>query len=436
MLKIVYPSVMSKELLAAAISAVTRTQIVAYQSGNPTGLTTTTPKPQPHQQLDSDSLQNAHLIQGPVRTFNPNSQNVQDQQQSSATQSTSTMVKTVVSDRKPKVDDKGKTGLIIIYIKTLTGKKIALRCDPAIDTIQGIKDKIHVIENIPSAQQCLKYSGQEVQNIQTLGFYRVRNKTTLYLTVVVVDKVFPDSPPSPIIYLPSSLLAPEFNINFSNFTQYEEVLHRRGGCRYNRPIGWVRMALNVDRFGPDKSWLGPVKRKSPASIVPGEWPGTAKLLNMSATLLHNLNCGSCIQDSRFFLYFSVSYHGTERTKARSIAEEGYLLTKGKRFAFGYGVYTTPDIDEAENFAKIFLYEGHSYKVVIQNRVNPETLQRVIIRVRGCPRPKEYWISPEEGVRPYAFCIKRCDGKNSDVKSSSLPKRRDAKDKIIDGCLCV
>jgi len=38
----------------------------------------------------------------------------------------------------------------------------------------------------------------------------------------------------------------------------------------------------------------------------------------------------------------VSYHGTARNNCKSIAEEGYLLCKGRRFAFGHGIYSNPD----------------------------------------------------------------------------------------------
>src|SRR5436190_349457 len=65
----------------------------------------------------------------------------------------------------------------------------------------------------------------------------------------------------------------------------------------------------------------------------------------------------------------VSYHGTAKHNCKSIAEEGYLLCKGKRFAFGRGIYSTPDIDVATNYATEFNYKGDNYRVVFQNRNN-------------------------------------------------------------------
>ena len=100
----------------------------------------------------------------------------------------------------------------------------------------------------------------------------------------------------------------------------------------------------------------------------------------------------------------VSYRGTAQHNCKSIAEEGYLLCKGERFAFGRGIYSTPDIDVALLYAKQFSHEGNNYKAVIQNRVNPNNLVRISKQENGVG---EYWISPKEAdLRPYGICIKK------------------------------
>jgi hypothetical protein len=48
--------------------------------------------------------------------------------------------------------------------------------------------------------------------------------------------------------------------------------------------------------------------------------------------------------------------------SRTIAQEGLALSKGRKFKFGCGIYTTPDIDVAELFSTEFEYEGSTYKV--------------------------------------------------------------------------
>jgi hypothetical protein len=80
------------------------------------------------------------------------------------------------------------------------------------------------------------------------------------------------------------------------------------------------------------------------------------------------------------------------------------LLKGKRFAFGHGIYSTPDIDIALLYAKQFSHEGNNYRVVFQNRVNPNNL---VIISKQETRVGEYWISPKEAdLRPYGICIKK------------------------------
>ncbi|KAG9304087.1 hypothetical protein G9A89_005997 [Geosiphon pyriformis] len=100
----------------------------------------------------------------------------------------------------------------------------------------------------------------------------------------------------------------------------------------------------------------------------------------------------------------VSYHGTAKHNANSIAEQGYLLSKGERFHFGRDIYSTPDINVAAFYATRFSCEGVNYRMVIQNRVNPETFVRISPEktLNG-----EYWISPNnEDVRPYGICFKK------------------------------
>jgi hypothetical protein len=93
----------------------------------------------------------------------------------------------------------------------------------------------------------------------------------------------------------------------------------------------------------------------------------------------------------------VSYHGTGYSNARSIADEGFRLSMGKRFAHGCGIYSTPNVAVTEAYAKEFYADGARYKVVVENRVNPHTLQKF----------GEYCVSPkDEDLRPYGLCFKR------------------------------
>ena len=43
----------------------------------------------------------------------------------------------------------------------------------------------------------------------------------------------------------------------------------------------------------------------------------------------------------------VTYHGTERDNANSIARKGYDLSKCHQFAYGKGIYSTPFVEVVE-----------------------------------------------------------------------------------------
>lgn len=80
------------------------------------------------------------------------------------------------------------------------------------------------------------------------------------------------------------------------------------------------------------------------------------------------------------------------------------MAKCKRFLFGNGIYSTPDIDIAYQFATRFTHDGDNYKVVFQNRVNPNSLVEVSKEETGSG---EFWISPKnDDLRPYGICIKK------------------------------
>ena len=90
----------------------------------------------------------------------------------------------------------------------------------------------------------------------------------------------------------------------------------------------------------------------------------------------------------------------------SIAAEGFQLSKSKRFKFGKGIYSTPDVNIALLYAQTVTFKGERYKLVMQNRINPDNLVKICKDETG---DGEYWISPSErDVRPYGFCVKKVD----------------------------
>lgn len=185
---------------------------------------------------------------------------------------------------------------------------------------------------------------------------------------------------------------PKYDYDFTNLSDSAEC--KRGDELYKRPKGWYRMALKVKGKYPDgDTWLGPDGWRSRS--VPGEWP--------------------------------VSYHGTSVDGAKGIITGHYKAGSGK--LYGRGIYSTPDIHvaEREEYAKTFTSKttGKSYKVILQNRINPE--------MRKICQRSDYWLIPvdetasaekekqivESSIRPYGILIKEIndDDTNDDDAGS-------------------
>ena len=177
------------------------------------------------------------------------------------------------------------------------------------------------------------------------------------------------SAPVPIV-LKSNLLDPNFDYDFTDEID-DGTQYMRGGKLYKRPYGWMRIALNVIGKYDDDDWLGPMGVRKESSNM--EWP--------------------------------VSYHGTNEDGRTSIAEEGYLLSKCKRFLYGIGIYSTPSIAVAEQYAEVFKHKEGLYAGVMQNRVKNEKL--TVISAKECGDEDEYWVQENEKfIRPYGLCLKK------------------------------
>lgn len=184
---------------------------------------------------------------------------------------------------------------------------------------------------------------------------------------------------------PQDFFHPQFDYDFTKIKDGDRKF-LRGNEQYVRPCGWNRVALRVvQKYDGGDGWLGTGKDAWPVSYHGHSMDGSLGII-----LTHEGNP----KDEPEFL---------DAAAASVVAED----TRGR------GVYSTPDVQTAEKHCKKFKskVDGKTYKVVLQNRINPDK------RVK-CQR-EDVWLVyvPEgrndiqtraivqESIRPYGLLLK-------------------------------
>ena len=195
--------------------------------------------------------------------------------------------------------------------------------------------------------------------------------------------------PPPSYFLDQDTMHAEFDFNFKSIDDAADGRwYTRGGEPYLRPCGWKRHAIRV---------TGQVRRRSTRMRT-----CTAALHSIFPLLLQydggdDTWLGAVDAPGEWI----VSYHGTSVNAGRNIAQQGFDLSKGKRFKFGFGVYSTPTVEVAALFALSFTHNDKLYEMVLQNRVCTKNLVRV-----EEPDIGTYFVCPQDDIRPYGFLVRR------------------------------
>lgn len=257
----------------------------------------------------------------------------------------------------------GGAGKIQVFVKTLTGQTKEVFTTPQ-SSIAELKNEIEKCLSWPVEQQRLIYGNQQLENDKTVSDYSIGNLATLHIVMMLPDGG------NALYYLDGSLLAPNYDYDFTGVNDGDTKFYR-GTYVYTRPCGWQRKAMKVVGQYSNDVWLGGGGIRTETTA--GEWP--------------------------------VSYHSSASAAGGNIAQEGSKQCQDKSFTYSRGIFTTPLATVAARYAPTFDYKGQKYQVIFQNRVNPETLQR--IESSGPQSVGEFWISQkEDDIRPYNICLKK------------------------------
>ena len=260
-----------------------------------------------------------------------------------------------------------------VHVKTITGATTTVKVT-ATHTVAELKAAVEIQANIPARDQQLMFDRKRLEDHHTISELGIPPSATIFLLVRTRGG-------GPDFQLDPNELDPGFNYDFTNQSD-DGKTYMRGGKPYKRPYGWKRYAVKVLNVYGSNTWLGPNGMRT--EQAPGEWP--------------------------------VSYHGTNLASAKAIMDTGYKIGPRQQFQkeCGKAVYSSPSLDMvAANYATSFEHKGYNWKVVLQNRVNPEPGHLCIVDTKDTGVGAEYWLSPKQDiengvfdVRPYGLLFKK------------------------------
>ena len=160
----------------------------------------------------------------------------------------------------------------------------------------------------------------------------------------------------------------------------------RGGKPYDPPLGWNGIGLKVmDKYG-DNTWIG-------MNNIDGEW----------CVAYHGIGSGQSSDQVKDITgkIFKGGFKAGWRQAHSNCPDQFH---PGKRV--GDGVYCTPKISTAEEYAGISDINGKSYKTVFMVRVKPDAI-RHCDQCQDSREPYNYWVvnGTTDEIRPYRILYK-------------------------------
>ncbi|XP_055368776.1 uncharacterized protein LOC114866146 [Betta splendens] len=183
---------------------------------------------------------------------------------------------------------------------------------------------------------------------------------------------------------PADFFHAEYNYDFTRIQDGDKQF-LRGNEPYIRPCGWDRAALRVlQKYDDGNAWLGTGQ---------DAWPVSYHGHNMDGSVILN-HSGKPSDEPQFGQVAAASLLAGE--------------TRGR------GVYSTPDIKEAEKYCKVFesKVDGKKYKVVLQNRIKPQNRKKCqrenvwLVYVPENSTDIQARAVVQESIRPYGLLLKQ------------------------------
>ena len=161
---------------------------------------------------------------------------------------------------------------------------------------------------------------------------------------------------------------------------------KRANIDYDSPLGWIGIGLKVKGKydNGDDTWIG-------MKNAPGEWCVAYHGVGRKQSSYNVKNVVGKIIKSKEFK----PGPGQAHKNCKNLNHPPSPLEK-----VGEGVYCTPHIKTAENYAGIVSINGISYKTVLMLRVKPEA-------IRYCADDSDYWVvnGTDDEIRPYRILYK-------------------------------